>query len=298
MMGRTHALTGAAAFTAAAIPTGRVVPLHPAEIVLGAVVTAGAAVLPDLDHPGAGVSRTFGPFTRAAARLVGWVSGGHRNGTHSLAGVAVAALTVFAATGLATGDPALPVLGVGLCIVLTAAGLLVAATGPPASSRPRAAARPRPRRLAAAAAAAAAAATVMVLLLGPRGTGLAVLGALLVLVLAAVARLVRTRRLLGLRREWDDALPIPVTLAMLAGGADLRVVPFAVVLGVLVHIVGDMVTVEGCPLGWPWSRAMRGPGWFSTGAPVELGPITWVCTGLSIAAAGWHTGILPAVIGA
>jgi inner membrane protein len=48
-----------------------------------------------------------------------------------------------------------------------------------------------------------------------------------------------------------------------------RWIPAAVVLGSAVHIVGDMLTVSGCPLFWPAPRRFRlGPG-FRTGKVFE-----------------------------
>jgi membrane-bound metal-dependent hydrolase YbcI (DUF457 family) len=89
--------------------------------VTGAVLTAGAALLPDLDHPDASVSRTFGFMTEGFAWAVGHVSGGHRHGTHSAAGVAVF-------TGLAVLAAAFGHTPAGLaCLGLLAALLLASA---------------------------------------------------------------------------------------------------------------------------------------------------------------------------
>ncbi|MER6948057.1 metal-dependent hydrolase [Nonomuraea sp. NPDC000554] len=100
MMGHTHAMTGAIAWLGlapglAALPlitessrfmeTGIMVnALTPAEFIAGALVCAGAAMLPDLDHPSATIAHTFGPVTWALSKAVAWVSGGHRGATHSL----------------------------------------------------------------------------------------------------------------------------------------------------------------------------------------------------------------------
>ncbi|GAA3100347.1 metal-dependent hydrolase [Nonomuraea salmonea] len=58
--------------------------LSPAELIAGAIICAGAAMLPDLDHPSATIAQTFGPITWALAKFVSWISGGHRGATHSL----------------------------------------------------------------------------------------------------------------------------------------------------------------------------------------------------------------------
>lgn len=67
MMGRTHALTGLVAGLAVA-PLIGVEGAH--QVVVFATVTAGFALLPDLDHPGASASRLLGPFTAAASWLL------------------------------------------------------------------------------------------------------------------------------------------------------------------------------------------------------------------------------------
>ncbi|MET8140604.1 metal-dependent hydrolase [Sphaerisporangium sp. NPDC005288] len=103
MMGHTHALSGAAAWllvapglvalpglTALSGLTGDLTPvvanaLSPAELVAGTLVCAGAAMLPDLDHPHATIAQTFGPATWVLSKAVNWASGGHRHATHSLA---------------------------------------------------------------------------------------------------------------------------------------------------------------------------------------------------------------------
>lgn len=69
-----------------------------------AVVGAGAAMLPDVDHPQATVARSLGPVTYALSRVVAKLSGGHRNGTHTIP------FAILVALGLgwlldATGGP-------------------------------------------------------------------------------------------------------------------------------------------------------------------------------------------------
>lgn len=100
MMGHTHAMTGAVAWLGLA-PALSVLPLlnessryietgimatamAPTELVAGAIVCAGAAMLPDLDHPSATIAQTFGPVTWGLSKIVAWLSGGHRGMTHSL----------------------------------------------------------------------------------------------------------------------------------------------------------------------------------------------------------------------
>lgn len=85
MMGPQHALTGAVAWSIVVAVD------HPATPVLvaGYAVTAGAALWPDVDHPDSTVTRSLGPLTWLMSKLVHAVSGGHRRGTHSLAGCAI-----------------------------------------------------------------------------------------------------------------------------------------------------------------------------------------------------------------
>jgi membrane-bound metal-dependent hydrolase YbcI (DUF457 family) len=112
--GPTHAVMGLAAWGAVsllAITHGVHVDSH--TWLAGAALTSGAALLPDLDHPPATVSRSFGPLTRVISRGVDLTSvgiynltrlkgdphrhGGHRTFTHTavfagLAGIVTTSL--------------------------------------------------------------------------------------------------------------------------------------------------------------------------------------------------------------
>lgn len=84
MMGKAHALTGIAA--------GLGMTLYAAEfpvsdVVIGTAVCAGAALLPDIDHPNSTISKTFGPLTGGLSWVMNTITGGHRRGTHSLPGI-------------------------------------------------------------------------------------------------------------------------------------------------------------------------------------------------------------------
>lgn len=260
MMGPAHALSGACAFSLAALPAH----LPPDQYAIGIAICAGAAVLPDIDHPGSGVSRTFWHVTRGFAWVVCKLSGGHRNGTHSFLGTAVFTALVFAATGLHTGRIQTIRIGALIAAGLLAAGLLTGLTEPKGKGRGKRAYKekwqgPAATMLCVAAVGGLGAATARY----GQIVGSVILGVLLVLVLAAVVRLFRIPGIL------DDLAPIPVVAAALYFGVDLTVVPYAVALGVVVHIAGDMITRGGCPLGWPWSQTMRGPQWILTGGVVE-----------------------------
>ncbi|GAA1556748.1 hypothetical protein GCM10009678_44700 [Actinomadura kijaniata] len=91
MMGKTHALSGALAWLGA-VPLltqhdllgDYAVKLSPEQMLAGAVVCAGAALLPDVDHHNGRIANTFGPITQTFCKYVGKISGGHRMATHSI----------------------------------------------------------------------------------------------------------------------------------------------------------------------------------------------------------------------
>lgn len=102
MMGHSHATSGALAW-AGLVCAAPLVGVHPhwGAILAGLLSTAGAALLPDLDHPEATAALVFGPPSRALARLVHRLSGGHRHGTHSLLFCAAAPLALWGADSVA-----------------------------------------------------------------------------------------------------------------------------------------------------------------------------------------------------
>lgn len=129
-MGRTHAASGGLAFAASAplLLSGLGVELSPIGLVVGVVAAAGAALLPDLDHPSSTVARALGPLSGAVARMVVAISGGHRQGTHSLVGVAF--FTVLAVLADQAGTPGRTVVAV-LLLVFASAGLHLRMSRPP-----------------------------------------------------------------------------------------------------------------------------------------------------------------------
>ncbi|WP_033322771.1 metal-dependent hydrolase [Actinomadura atramentaria] len=90
-MGKTHALSGALAWLAAApLLTNEdllgkyAVDLSAKQLLAGAVVCAGAGLLPDIDHHNGRIANTYGPITKVFCKWVGKISGGHRHATHSI----------------------------------------------------------------------------------------------------------------------------------------------------------------------------------------------------------------------
>jgi len=201
-MGPTHALSAAVVYLAAAPIYAPLADYTPGQIAVGVGVAAGAGMLPDLDQEGSTIARSLGFVTNTLAWVVGKISGGHRNGTHSLAGV--------------------------LGFVAVAYGL-VAIGG-------------------------LAQAFVLWLLwgIGMRACGVRV-------PFSAVASSI------------VNALVVAAGIAIVyAAGVDVaEPLPLAIAIGCLVHIVGDMLTKEGCPLLWPFSRRRFNLAAFSTGGAVE-----------------------------
>jgi membrane-bound metal-dependent hydrolase YbcI (DUF457 family) len=106
MMGRAHALSGMAAFAAAAPAAAAATgwfALTPATWAVGSLMCAGAALAPDLDHPGSSsASNALKPVTTMLSTVVAAVSFGHRKGTHSLLGIAAATLGMLLLTNAAS----------------------------------------------------------------------------------------------------------------------------------------------------------------------------------------------------
>lgn len=118
MMGGHHAACGAAAWVAIstqievplgimaekftflpeAIPIGMgLMDVSPIGVITGALVCAGAALLPDADHHNATIAHSLPPLSNVVCSGVGAISGGHRQGTHSLIGIAVFTLIAWLA---------------------------------------------------------------------------------------------------------------------------------------------------------------------------------------------------------
>lgn len=143
MMGAHHAASGAAVWLALTTQfdvgltrLAEVVPeapqqisiglglldLSPTAVIAGAMVTAGAALVPDADHRHATIAQSLPPLSNIVCLHMGRISGGHRHGTHSILGlamfVAIAALAGMWTVELPNYGTIFP--GAGLLAVLLA----------------------------------------------------------------------------------------------------------------------------------------------------------------------------------
>lgn len=100
MMGTSHATSGALGWLLVAPATAAAagLPLDTPTLLVGMVACAGAALLPDLDHPQSTIAYTLGPITHGLAKLTSLVFGGHRHGTHTLAFAVGAGLVTYFAS--------------------------------------------------------------------------------------------------------------------------------------------------------------------------------------------------------
>ncbi len=107
MLGRNHATFGAVA----ALAVAPMISSDPSTIAIAAGCSAGAAVVPDLDHPKASVSNVIPLAGPLIARLVAFLAGGHRNRTHTIeAGAATTAAAWLAASNRAAASTMIAVL--------------------------------------------------------------------------------------------------------------------------------------------------------------------------------------------
>lgn len=139
MMALQHTLLGTALGIASSpAVSGR----GTAHMVAWVAVCGGLALLPDIDHKSATITRMWGPFSGGvsarvwgkrrtvlpgASHLIGALCGGHRNGTHSIPAILGTLVLVWMASWTALGTAL--VLAVATGAVL-AAGMVVAGTSP------------------------------------------------------------------------------------------------------------------------------------------------------------------------
>jgi membrane-bound metal-dependent hydrolase YbcI (DUF457 family) len=217
VLGVSHATSGAVVGLAVAGYAPRLVGVEPTagSIITFAAVCAGAALLPDLDHPNSMATRHFSVASWLASRLVRPLSallyeltrgrrdtgkGTHRGITHTVVGAGALGVGINLASAT-WGTPVL-VATLFVCLALAIKGLDALVPGPPS------------------------------------------------LVIAA-----------GLTygvQEW-----VPGGTAGTAGWLGT-----AVIIGMVVHSVGDAVTESGAPLLWPLPIRQRR--WYPVGSPRPL----------------------------
>ena len=85
MMGPSHAASGALAgtITLAHTTTQETTLATPGDILLAISITAGAALLPDLDTPNATLARTFGPLSQGLSQATNRISAAIANTIHT-----------------------------------------------------------------------------------------------------------------------------------------------------------------------------------------------------------------------
>jgi membrane-bound metal-dependent hydrolase YbcI (DUF457 family) len=259
MMGPAHSLSGAAAWLgvgAAAAATGHSMPWP--VLAVGALICAGAALAPDLDHKAATISRAFGPVSKLMCEVVDKLSYAAYKSTRK------------------AGDPRRN----GGHRTLTHTWLWAVVVGAGASG---------------------------LALLGGRWAVLFIL--FVHMVLAVEGLLWKAARmssdilvwLLGATSAWTlaDILDKPGNGAgwlFEQPGQQYLWLGLPIILGALIHDIGDALTVSGCPILWPiplgrkrWypigpPKGMR----FRAGAWVEikvLMPVFMVLGGVGAAAA-------------
>lgn len=281
-MGPSHAACGAAAWVALtadytvnlvdlSIPIGfGVLSVGNAGVVTGALICAGAALLPDLDHPGGTVARSLPPLSGWLSRIVVKVAGGHRRATHSLLGLAV-----FTALAWVTQNVSVPV---GDALRWGSMAVTGSAPGGGSGARGEAAAA----------------------LPGEVWPLAAVLSVLLIAFAVKVLAFVPDR---FSRANWAVGIVLGVLVAARPPENPWWFV-VAVGLGCAVHMLGDMVTTQGIHLLWPLRVPLPLPRVFyqgkafvkfpvlgNAGSGLELAvltPITlYALAGLACAIAAW-----------
>lgn len=125
VLGRDHASSGAAGFLLLAPELHHAIPALPAApvpLAVGAVVSAGFALLPDIDEPGSTVSRKLGALSRGVSKATNELAGGHRQATHCL----LFAALVYVLVRLAAVHPLAAAIVIGCAFLLVLRMLLPA----------------------------------------------------------------------------------------------------------------------------------------------------------------------------
>ncbi|WP_370423023.1 metal-dependent hydrolase [Streptomyces sp. QH1-20] len=231
MMGPAHSLSGAAAWLGVgAAVAGAGHPMPWPVLVAGALICAGAALAPDLDHKSATISRAFGPISRWLCEIIDKLShtvykatrtqsdprrnGGHRTLTHTwlwavLIGVGASALAMtggrWAVLGILFVHLVLAVEGLLWRMARTSSDVLVWLLG-------------------------ATSAWILAGVLNEPGNG----------------------------AGWLFTDP----------GQEYMWLGLPIILGALVHDIGDALTVSGCPILWPIPVGRKR--WYPLGPPKAM----------------------------
>lgn len=226
MMGPAHSLSGATAWLGVGAAAAYAGHAMPWPVLLtGALICAGAALGPDLDQPSATISRAFGPVSRLLAIVVGKLSAAVYNGTRSRG-----------ERRRSSGHRTLTHTWVWAALIGGGFSLAAVAWG-----------------------------------------RWAVLVTLFVhMVLAVEGLLWRMARvssdvlvwLLGATSSWllADVLDQPGNGSQwLFDGEPYLWIGLPIMLGAVVHTLGDALTVSGCPMLWPVPIA--GQRWYPLGSP-------------------------------
>ncbi|MFJ4923031.1 metal-dependent hydrolase [Streptomyces sp. NPDC088725] len=229
MMGPAHSLSGAAAWLGAgAVASATGYPMPWPVLVVGALICAGAALAPDLDHKAATISRAFGPVSKRMCEIVDKLShatykatrmkgdsasrkGGHRTLTHTwlwavLVGAGASAMAIF-------GGRWAVLFILFVHMVLAVEGLLWRA--------------------------ARVSSDILVWLLGA----------------TSAWSLANTLDQPGNGADWLFTGP----------GQEYMWLGLPIILGALVHDIGDAITVSGCPILWPIPVGHKR--WYALGTP-------------------------------
>jgi LexA-binding, inner membrane-associated putative hydrolase len=228
MMGPAHSLSGAAAWLGAgAVAAAMDHPMPWPVLLAGALISSGAALAPDLDHRSATISRAFGPISRALCGVIDKLSEAVYNATRGQG-------ERRRSGGHRTLTHTWP------WALFLGAGFSAAAV------------------------------------FGGRWAVLVIL--FIHMVLAVEGLLWRAARvssdilvwLLGATSAWilADILDKPGNGSdwLFAGqGQEYLWLGLPIVLGALVHNIGDAITVSGCPVLWP--VPIGGKRWYPLGTP-------------------------------
>lgn len=232
MMGPAHSLSGAAAWLgvgAAAAAWGHPMPWP--VLLVGALICAGAALAPDLDHKAATISRAFGPVSHWLCEIVDTLShtvykatrkqgdprrsGGHRTLTHTWLWAVLIGTGTSVAAVMGGRWAVLAILFVHM--VLAIEGLLWRVV---------------------------------------RGSSSNVLVWLLAAASAWILAGVLDKP--GNGADW----------LLTAPGRPYLWLGLPIALGALVHDIGDALTVSGCPILWPIPVGRKR--WYPLGTPKPL----------------------------